>query len=234
MNRWVREAVILSIGLALIGFGVRSALLGVKERERVVTVRGLAERDLPADQVIWPLVYTELGNDLVLLHKTLERKNGVVLSFLRSNGFDSSEVTLSAPQISDLEAERYDRSKPIPYRYKATSIITVASGQVEEVRALMRRQAELLLQGVALSGEEWNYRSLFKFTALNEIKPAMIEEATKNAREAAVKFAEDSGSRLGKIRSATQGQFTVENRDDNTPHIKTIRVVTRVDYYLED
>lgn len=233
LKRSVFEAVVVALGLVLLGRGVGAALVQTKEMERVVTVRGLSERNLPADQVIWPLLYKELGNDLTQLHRTLEKKNGALLSFLLQNGLDSGEVTLAAPSIKDLEADRYDNSQ-FPYRYKATSVVTVASNKVELVQQLMGRQAELLLQGIALSGEEWNSRTLFNFTGLNSIKPEMIEEATRAARQAAVKFADDSGSRLGKIRSATQGQFTIVNRDDNTPHIKTVRVVTTVDFYLED
>jgi hypothetical protein len=78
-----------------------------------------------------------------------------------------------------------------------------------------------------------NYAS-YEFTGLNNIKPQMIENATKNARAAAEKFAKDSESKLGKIRNASQGVFSIDYRDENTPHIKKVRVVTTVDFALED
>ena len=102
------------------------------------------------------------------------------------------------------------------------------------VRSLISEQSELLKQGIAITGGDYRYNIQFDYTSLNEIKPRMIEEATKNAREAAQKFAKDSDSKLGKIRKAYQGQFSIDNRDANTPFIKRIRVVTTIDYSLED
>lgn len=120
------------------------------------------------------------------------------------------------------------------YRYKATSVITVTSSEVDKVRTLMRRQSELMKQGIALVSEEYgnNNSVVYEFTKLNEVKPAMIEEATKNARTTAQKFADDSGSSLGDILSAQQGQFSIENRDANTPYIKKLRVVNTIEYSL--
>ena len=95
-------------------------------------------------------------------------------------------------------------------------------------------QSELLKQGIAIIGGDWEYKVSYDFTGLNDVKPQMIEEATKNARLAAEKFAKDSNSKLGKIKHASQGQFSIEDRDANTPFIKHIRVVTTIDYSLED
>ena len=119
------------------------------------------------------------------------------------------------------------------YRYNATSVITVTSKNVDKVRKLMSEQAELLKQGIAISGGDYRYNVVYEFTGLNDVKPQMIEEATKNARAAAEKFAKDSDSSLGKIRNASQGQFSISDRDANTPYIKSIRVVTTVNYYLK-
>jgi len=62
----------------------------------------------------------------------------------------------------------------------------------------------------------------------------MIAEATANARQAADKFASDSDSKLGKIKTASQGQFSIDNSDSSTPFIKKVRVVSTIIYYLED
>ena len=138
-----------------------------------------------------------------------------------------------APEIIDMQAERYN-SNPVPYRYNVTTVITVTSNKVDLVRGLISEQSELLKQGIAITGGDYRYNIQYDYTSLNEIKPQMIDEATKNAREAAQKFAKDSDSELGKIRRAYQGQFSIENRDANTPYIKRIRVVTTIDYSLED
>jgi hypothetical protein len=133
----------------------------------------------------------------------------------------------------DAQGELYSNEKR-PYRYVATVVVTVASSNVERVRGIMEKQGDLLKQGVAFYGDDFRYRKVYSFNGLNEIKPQMIEEANRNARMAAQKFASDSESKLGKIKTATQGQFSIEDRDENTPHIKKVRVVTSVQYFLED
>jgi len=189
--------------------------------------------EVPANRVIWPLPFKEVGNDLLVLYDELKAKNEAIVAFLKKNGINDNEISISAPQVIDMEADRY-RSVPSPYRYNITSVITVMSDNVELVRRLMSEQGELLQKGIAVGGDEYQYNVQYLFTKLNDIKPQMIEEATKNARIAAEKFARDSNSKLGKIKSANQGQITISDRDANTPYIKNIRVVSTIDYYLKD
>lgn len=224
---------LIAIGLCLLGWTLNRALVEIKDKDRVVTVKGLAQKEVPADKVIWPLAFKEIGNDMISMYDELNRKNQIILTFLKNNGITESEISMSAPQIIDMKAERYSNMQS-PYRYNITSVITVTSGQVDRIRKLMDKQADLLKMGVAITGGDYQYNPQFFFTKLNEIKPGMIEEATKNARSSAEKFAKDSDSELGKIKQANQGQFIIEDRDINTPYIKNVRVVTTVDYYLED
>ncbi|WP_455498718.1 SIMPL domain-containing protein [Coprobacter sp.] len=224
---------LIAIGLYLLGWTLSHALLEIKDKDRIVTVKGLAEKEVSADKVIWPLAFKEIGNDMISMYDELNRKNQIIITFLKNNGITENEISLSAPQIIDMKAERYSNIQS-PYRYNITSVITVTSGQIDRVRKLMDKQADLLKLGVAITGGEYQYSPQFFFTKLNEIKPGMIEEATKNARSSAEKFAKDSDSELGKIKRANQGQFIIEDRDVNTPYIKSVRVVTTVDYYLED
>ena len=142
-------------------------------------------------------------------------------------------LLINAPEIIDMKAERYS-SQESTYRYNVTSVITVTSDKVDLIRKLISSQGELLKQGVAITSGDYRYNVQYEYTGLNKIKPQMIEEATKNARQAAEKFAEDSDSKLGKIRKANQGQFSITDRDANTPYIKKVRVVTTIDYSLED
>jgi hypothetical protein len=132
-----------------------------------------------------------------------------------------------------MQAERYNVNTPT-YRYNITSVVTVMSNKIQLVRELMSEQGDLLNQGIAVSGQDYQYQVQFLFTKLNDIKPSMIEEATKNARAAAEKFAKDSESKLGKIQSADQGQFSINDRDANTPYVKNVRVVSTINYYLKD
>jgi len=225
----------ISIGLGLLVFGIllQQGLESFKDKDRVVAVKGLSEREVKADRVIWPLMYKEIGDDLQAINTTIQSKNQAILSFLKANGVSDDEITLSSPEIIDMKADRY-ANNVVKYRYNVTSVITIYSSNVDLVRKLMENPNELIRKGIALTGEDYRYQKQFLFTGLNQIKPTMIEEATSNARTSAIKFAQDSQSKLGKIRSADQGQFSISDRDANTPYIKTIRVVTTINYYLED
>lgn len=232
-NEKITSAVIIALGLVVMGLALRNGMVTFKDMDRRITVKGLAEREIKADKVTWPLVYKELGNDPSEMYDLLEKKNAKVVAFLKSAGVKIEDISVNPPVISDRQADNYG-NEIMNYRYKATSVITVTSSEVDKVRTLMRRQSELMKQGIALVSEEYgnNNSVVYEFTKLNEVKPAMIEEATKNARTTAQKFADDSGSSLGDILSAQQGQFSIENRDVNTPYIKKLRVVNTIEYSL--
>lgn len=199
----------------------------------MVTVRGLAEREVKANKVTWPIVSKEVGNDLPTIYANIERTNAAIMAFLKQNGIQESEISVDAPKVLDLQADQYS-SNNVPFRYNVTNVVVVTSPNVDKVRQLIERQTELLKQGIAIVAGDYQYQTVYEFTGLNKIKPAMIAEATKNAREAANKFAEDSQSKLGKIRTASQGQFTIEDRDQYTPYIKQVRVVSSIQFYLKD
>lgn len=220
-------------GLIVLGMMIPRAVSKYRSFDRTVNVKGLCEKEVMADKVIWPVVYKVMANDIQSVYDQTDGNNAVILSFLESGGIADSEITVSVPSISDKFANEYG-SNDRAYRYIATSVITVCTDKVDEVLALMSRQAELLKKGIVTGGNSWENPVEFKYEGLNDIKPQMIEEATRNAREAAQKFAKDSDSRLGKIRTASQGTFTIENRDSNTPYIKKVRVVTSVTYYLKN
>ncbi len=225
---------IIALGIVVLGFTVRSGIVTFKDRDRIVSVKGLSEREVKADKVIWPLVYKDLGNDPAEMYRQLEKKNQKIVAFLKSGGLTDSEISVNPPTIVDRQADNYG-NEIMNFRYKATSVITVTSPNVDKVRALMNRQAELMKQDIAIVGEEYGGSNSpsYEFTGLNKIKPEMVEEATKNARITAEKFASDSGSELGDIRSASQGQFSIESRDASTPFMKKVRVVTTLEYTLK-
>ena len=154
------------------------------------------------------------------------------MAFLKSAGIKEDEISGNPAEIADRQADNYG-NEIMNYRYKAKSVITVTSTEIDKVRQLMRRQAELMKQGIAIVSDEYSSNVRYDFTGLNKIKPEMVEEATKNARATAKKFAEDSDCDLGDVRSAQQGQFSIEDRDANTPYIKRIRVVNTMEYALE-
>lgn len=222
----------LLLGFIALGWLVGNAAVRVKKFDRTVVVKGLSEREVPANIAIWPLTYQEASNDLSALFDTLQRKNALITEFLAGHGIAADAISVAAPTVNDLYTQSYGDKSNIVYRYTANSTVTVYSNDVEAVRKAMKDVIALGKKGVALSGEGYQNQTRFEFTGLAKLKPEMIEEATKNARSVAEKFAEDSESRLGKIRSAQQGQFTIENRDSTTPQIKKVRVVSTVEYHL--
>jgi len=229
----VTAATIIAIGMMIMGYSIRNGIVTFKDRDRVVYVKGLAEREVKADKVTWALTYKDLGNDPSEMYSNIERKNNKLISFLKEGGITDEEISIGSPSIVDRQADNYG-NEIMNYRYKAKSVITVTSNDVDKVRKILKKQAELMKQGIALVNEEYGGEPItYEFTGLNKIKPEMVEEATKNARATAQKFAEDSDCKLGGIRSAQQGYFEIENRDENTPYIKKVRVVNTLQYSLE-
>jgi len=234
----IREAALLGaficLGLVVFGYLLSSTALKVKGMDRVVTVKGLAEREVEANIAIWPIKFNEAGNDLTDLYTVIENKSDLIVKFLKNNGFSDNEITISQPAIVDRQAQDYGNADKIQFRFSASSTITVYSSNVSLVREIMRKLVELGKEGIAISGQDYQNKTEYLYTELNKIKPEMIEEATDNAREVAAKFAKDSKSKLGKIKTATQGQFSITDRDTSTQYIKKVRVVSTIEYYLSD
>ena len=229
-------ALILAIGIFFGCTAIKQGIVQFKEMDRTVTAKGLSEKEVKADKATWPLKFKELGNDPAELYERIEKDNRVILDFLKSNGFTDEEISVAPPTLVDQQANMSYSNETVRYRYKANCVVTVVSKNVDLVRKLVNKQPELMRQGVTIVGNEYDDESVvsYEFTGLNTIKPEMIAEATKNARKTAERFAEDSESELGKIRTADQGQFSIESRDKNTPWLKNVRVVTTVVYYLKD
>jgi uncharacterized protein len=229
---WVAAAV-LATGMVAGSAILANSLIEFRAMERVVQVKGLSERDVNADTVIWPIKFNDVDNNLTTLVANVERKNEQIQAFLKLQGFSQKEITVAVPQIVDRQAGYYDPNAN-QMRYTASSTVTVYSSNVDLVHQAMAKLLELSKTGIAIAGQDYDSKPEFIFSGLNELKPDMIEEATRNAREVATKFAADSQSKLGKIKTASQGQFSITDRDSNTPYIKKVRVVATVDYYLSD
>ncbi len=232
MNR-IKESIIIAVGLVQMGLCVKMGIDNYADRSRCVTVKGLSEREVEADKVIWPVTTKDIGNELPDLYKRNNATVAKVKAFLLHNGVKESEIMVNSPVVIDLRADQYS-SHEAPYRYNITSVITVTSNNVKLVRSIIDKQAELLQQGVAIVDGGYGNRVSYEYTAFQKIKPKMMEEAIKNAKTTGQQFAKNSGSKLGKILSAGQGQFSIDDRDDNTPYIKKLRVVTTVTYSLKD
>lgn len=222
--------VFIAVGLGVAGYFVADAATTIRGANRVVEVKGLAERELPADLALWSLAYTTTADELASLHKRLDADAAAIENFLAERGFKDDEITRAPPDITDRDSYNNNNSGD---RYQAQAVVLVRTKQVAAVRAAQQQTNTLIASGVTLN-RNYEYPTEYVFTRLNEIKPAMIAEATQDARAAAEQFAEDSGARVGGIRNARQGYFSIDNRDRLSPHIKRIRVVTTIHYFLQD
>lgn len=221
----------LVLGLALGGFLLARGLFAARAADRFVTVKGLSEREIPADLALWPIVFTNTGNDLGALQEKVESDARAIRTYLARFGFTDGETALSAPRVTDNRAHSYGGQEPRE-RYQLESTLTPRTGKIDEVRQAIEQSGDLVRAGVTLI-RSYEYNTQYLFTRLEQVKPEMIAEATRDARRAADEFAEDSGARLGGIRRAQQGYFSIDDRDAFSPEIKTVRVVTTVEYFLE-
>lgn len=233
---WNASVMGLAVGLGILvaGLSLSQALYKARAADRYVTVKGLAEREMPANLAFWPVTFKVAADDLGVLQKAIDNKRKTIVSFLVNLGFQEAEISHASPKIVDTKAEQHYGEKRVnAFRYIAQTTVTLRSENVKLVKASMEKSGDLVRKGIVLA-DTWEGRSEFLFTDLNKIKPEMIEEATVNARQAAEQFAKDSGSQVGKIRTASQGFFSIADRDRNSPDFKKIRVVTTVQYYLVD
>ncbi len=227
------SVIILAIAIVIAGYFVGNMHKTGSKYDRFVQVKGLSEREVTADLAVWPLQITQTGNDLRSLKQIIETQNQQVYEFFTAQGFQDSEITRGITNIQDARANLYNTNANMgEYRYLAVSELTVRTTDIKKLQAALTGSLDLMSQGILISSKNTWRPIEYIFTRLNELKPSMVEEATTNAREVAEKFARDSGSDVGKIRVARQGLFTISDRDQNTPEIKIIRVVSTIDYLL--
>jgi len=228
MNKPILSSIILATGLALAGLFIYFGIHQMASKDRAVLVKGLSTRDVQADFVVWPLDFAVRGNDISSLYDDLSRIEQTAKDFFIEKGFKASDMTRGNVSIDDNWSGYYEHRPE--YHYSMRTSLIISTPDVERVIACQGCQSELLKKGVILQSYDWN--TDFQYNGLTDIKPEMVQEATQNARQVALKFAEDAQCRLGSIKQANQGQFTVES-DANQPWIKHVRVVTTVSYYLK-
>ncbi|MGH9434512.1 MAG: SIMPL domain-containing protein [Terriglobia bacterium] len=243
----IAASVVLALGFIIGAWILGAEIRGVRMADRYVAVRGLAERTVKADLAIWPLPFREAGNDLKATFARSEQDRQAVLDFLAQQGIPKAEISLGQPSVIDTQANQFGTPNR-PNRFIVEQRIWVRSKNVDQVAAAVQKTSELIARGVVL-GADPSYGPgsgavSYLFTGLNAIKPEMITEATRNARVVAERFAADSKSKVGGIRLASQGLFTITSADStsssgyagsqsNSGIMKKVRVVTTIDYYLE-
>jgi len=241
MDRGIVRALVIALGLAVSGLLVGNGFARGRAADRFVTVKGVAEREARADLAIWPLRLVAADNDLARAHAALQGSLQKVRVFLAAQGIDTTQAALQDFSVTDALTNQYGPGARAGSRYVIRQTLVVRSTKPEQVLAASQRVAELVAAGVVLSsgGEYGSGGPTFVFTGLNALKPAMIAEATARAREAADQFARDSHTELGGIRQASQGVFEILPRDqaqgitEESQIVKTVRVVSTVEYFLE-
>ena len=231
---WLKTLIICA-SIVTAGFFVGNMHKTGKRYDRFVQVKGLSEREVNADLAVWPINITLTANDLNSLKINIEKQTDEVYDFFIAQGFEKNELTKGSTNISDVRADIYNsNSRNNEFRYLAKSEFTVRTIDINKLQKALSESLKLMSKGILL-GSKNTWRPIeYIFTGLNELKPSMIGEATKNAREVAEKFARDSKSQVGEIRIARQGLFTISDRDENTPQIKIIRVVSTIEFQLEE
>lgn len=238
-DKWLMRVIVLAIGLALGGWAAGNGVARSRLGDRFVTVKGISEREVTADLAIWPLRLVVAENDLSRAQARLQSNVAEIFAFLRRHQIDTTQVTLQDFGVIDALAQEY-RQPGVGNRYIIRQVVVVRSDAPAVVHAASQRVGELVNAGVVLSsGVEYaGGGPTFIFRGLNDLKPAMIAEATARAREGAEQFASDSRSRLAGIRRASQGVFEILPRDqaqgiaEGSQVAKVVRVVSTVEYIL--
>lgn len=229
-QRWMGAAAIVAFGMIAGGYVLGNGLLRAKDAERAVTVRGVAERDVTADLATWTISYSATSSSITNAQAKVKEDTAAIEAYFTGLGFPKDALQPTGANVSSFTADGITN-------YTVRQRLSLRSTDIPRAQAAVARQFDLVGRGVFL--EEGSAMS-YSFTQLNDIKPEMVAEATRDARAAAEQFAQDSGSRVGKIRQATQGYFTIDPRDgeaggwglSDSPY-KKVRVVTTVTFGLD-
>jgi len=236
---------LLALGLIAGGWLLGTEIKAIRLSDRYVSVKGLVERNVKSDLAIWSLNYKETGDDLTQVYGKTEADKKTILDFLQQQGIQPAEIEVGVIRVVDKQANEYGNAER-GARFIVEQPVTVRTARIDQVADAAQKSISLLQKGIVLSSER-GQALIYKFNGLNAIKPDMISEATRNARAAAERFASDSGSKVGGIRSASQGVFSIlaanqgsagggeeaYGNNADTSLMKTVRVVTSVEYYLE-
>jgi hypothetical protein len=233
-SRSILAALLVGLGLVGAGWFAAQGMARLKTADRYVTVKGSAEKIVDADLVVWPLPHSVGGNDLADVQSKLDANTQIIRAFFAQAGFKPAEIVVSPPRLEDRWAWASGDNKP-PERYRYSTTVILRTSDVARALTALRGSGQLVARGVMLGSADGGMGGPdFEYTRLNAIKPALIAEATANARESAEQFAKDSHSTIGGIRSANQGVVDISDRDQGSQQVKKVRVVTTVEYFLKD
>ena len=226
-------AALLGSGVALSGYFIAQGITGTRDYARFVEVKGLAERVVKADEAIWTINLKLVNNDMPALYQAIDDAQSKSRRFLIKQGFKDSEIMTNPVSVVDNQSVSYNQNQAMP-RYSADTGLTLSTSNVDSVAAAIQKTGDLVQQGIVITASN----AIYRFNALNSVKPNMLNEATQSAHEAAETFATNAKTALGYIRHASQGLFTISDAnssyDSGNSVMKKVRVVTSVEYQLKD
>ncbi|MDD2305986.1 MAG: SIMPL domain-containing protein [Prolixibacteraceae bacterium] len=242
---WIASiALIISFGISALFIG--RSLQRFKAEDRSVSVKGFAEREVKADLAVWIIQTRMANNDLMEGSKAIDEAKNKVIAFMLQNQIKQEEIVVEGIVVTDKKAQQYDNfQQGNAFRYLITQNFQIRSNNVDLLQKVSRMTGELLQVGVFLSNSDYGNPLQFYFTKLNEIKPEMITEATQNARKAAQQFANENDSKLGSLKKANQGLFTIVDRtaslsggeggyaSGTNDLFKKVRVVISAEYSID-
>lgn len=246
-RQFIYIALAIFAGLVLSGLFIGRSLERFRKEDRYISVKGFSEREVKSNLAVWTIKTRITSNDLSDASKEIESAKNSIIDFLLKNGIKQEEINQKNLNVTDKLAQEYGDPNNREFRYIVENSIRVRSGNVEHIDKVSRMTDELLRVGVIVAGnQDFNPSDRYIFTGLNEIKPEMLAEATRNAKKAAQEFTAESGVEIGDLRKASQGLFSIMDRDDylsgqgeggyygsNTSDIiKKVRVVVNVDYSI--
>ena len=229
----------LAAGIALGGFFPGWFYYKTHLKNNFVTVKGLSEMNVQADLAVWGMTFVVTGNKLPVVQEELNAHLGLIKNFLKQKGFDDHEISAGRVETNDLMANPYRSDNMTGTRYILRQTVTVRSNDVFAVEKALSATGELIAKGVVFDSQSYGSPVSYIFTKLNDIKPEMLEKATQNATLAAEEFAKSSHSKVGKIRRAQQGVFSIlpavdtQNTQESWQIDKKIRVVSTIEFWLD-
>lgn len=240
MNTFARlvAAALVGAGLALAGLFVSGGLERFRMADRSISVKGLAEKDVESDFVVWTLSFRRAGAEFASVQQALQGDRDKVLEFLKARGFTDAEVEARPMLVQDLLARDYAQGN-VPLRFNGTGQVLVKSDRVKEVEKAALAVDPLIQGGLQLGGEGEGGAAgpRYQLRGFNDVKAPLLAEATRNAKDQAEKFAAEAGARLGPLKSANQGAIRItgddgNDFDDGRSRVKRLRVVSSFEYEL--
>lgn len=230
-------ALIVATGIAVAGIHIGNGIERLRSTDRSITVKGLAERDVKSDFVIWTLSFRRAANDFSLVQQALSKDREHIVSFLHEQSFSAEEIEVRPLQVQDLLAREYGPEN-VALRFNGQGQITVKSARVDEVARASNEVDPLIAAGIRLGSDGSPGWPRYQLRGFNEVKPLLLEEATRSAREQASKFAADAGARLGPLKRANQGAISILDDDGSGIESgrtigKRLRVVSTFEYSLQ-